>query len=446
MNGARVQICHLKSVMSKMTNEKFQICNDQFPFLRVLYVLCGCFFLFAATASAAPQVVVPLEGEPFSGQLVSIDAGSKATFRIVERETAGVAATVPATRTVALDELVRWGHPLSPRPQTIVVLSAGGQLVTAADWSGDAAVRLEGEEFIVLSDTFGEVRLPRAVVRGCVFAQREHPDDRARLVEKARSASGDSDAVWLTNQDRLSGTLTELARGSLTMETDAGEARLPLSRVEAVVLKNGQQSSAVSRQSGFVVGLRDGSLLFADAVRASENDLNLEFFEGMKLAGGRADDVVFVQSLRGRFEYVSDLEAANYRHVPYLRIEWPYKRDSNVFGEPLIVGGKRTLKGIGMHSASRLTYRLERKYQRFEAAIAVDDSADGRGSVTFGVYVLRGGAWQDAYRSGIVRGGDVPLPISVDLDGAEGLTLTVDYADRGDEMDRADWLDARLVE
>jgi hypothetical protein len=104
------------------------------------------------------------------------------------------------------------------------------------------------------------------------------------------------------------------------------------------------------------------------------------------------------------------------------------------------------LKGIGMHSASRLTYRLERKYQRFEAAIAVDDSADGRGSVTFGVYVLRGGAWQDAYRSGIVRGGDVPLPISVDLDGAEGLTLTVDYADRGDEMDRADWLDARLVE
>ena len=62
-----------------------------------------------------------------------------------------------------------------------------------------------------------------------------------------------------------------------------------------------------------------------------------------------------------------------------------------MLGEPLVVGGKRYLKGIGMHSAARLTYRLDGKYQRFDAAVAIDDSADGRGSVTFGVYVLRDG-------------------------------------------------------
>ena len=65
--------------------------------------------------------------------------------------------------------------------------------------------------------------------------------------------------------------------------------------------------------------------------------------------------------------------------------------------------------------------------------------------MTFGVYVLRDGQWQEAYKSTIVRGGDVPLPVSVDVSGAQGLTLTVDYADRGDELDHADWLEARLV-
>jgi hypothetical protein len=61
------------------------------------------------------------------------------------------------------------------------------------------------------------------------------------------------------------------------------------------------------------------------------------------------------------------------------------------------------------------------------------------------VYLLKNGNWTEAYKSGIVRGGDRTLPVSVDVTGAKGLTLTVDYADRGDELDHADWLDARLI-
>jgi len=116
-----------------------------------------------------------------------------------------------------------------------------------------------------------------------------------------------------------------------------------------------------------------------------------------------------------------------------------------VLGEPIEVRGRRYLEGIGMHSAARLTYRLDGHYRRFESAIAIDDSAKGRGSVTFGVYVLRDGKWGEAFTSGIVGGRDAPQPISVDLHGAKGLTLTVDFADRGDELDHAVWLDARLV-
>jgi hypothetical protein len=191
--------------------------------------------------------------------------------------------------------------------------------------------------------------------------------------------------------------------------------------------------------------MRDGSLVYANAIRADEKGVAIELGSGVQLKGGGADDLVAVQLLEGPLAYLSDLEGADYRSVPYLSVKWPFTRDRNVLGEPIVVRGKRYLKGIGMHSAARLTYRLDHDYRRFDAKIAVDDSAKGGGSVTFGVYALRAGKWAEAFKSGIVRGGDEPQPISVDLNGAKGITLTVDFADRGDELDRAVWLDARLI-
>ena len=206
-----------------------------------------------------------------------------------------------------------------------------------------------------------------------------------------------------------------------------------------------RQDRASREAKNFAIGLHDGSLVFAKSFLADEKNLAIELANGTKLNGGTVEDIVGIQSLDGRIVYLSDLEGADYRGTPYLTIQWPYTRDRNVLGDPIVVRGKLYLKGIGMHSASRLTYRFDDAYRRFDSAVAVDDSAQDRGSVTFGVYVLRDGKWGEAYKSGIVRGGEAPQPVSVDLKGARGLTLTVDFADRGDELDHAVWLDARLV-
>ena len=52
---------------------------------------------------------------------------------------------------------------------------------------------------------------------------------------------------------------------------------------------------------------------------------------------------------------------------------------------------------------------------------------------------------QVRYTSPILRGGQTPLPISIDLSNAKKLDLFVDFADRADQLGRADWLDARLT-
>src|SRR5262245_53692538 len=75
--------------------------------LGVLCVLCGILCLCSASVEAAPQDVVPVNGPAFSGELVSIDANGHAVFRV------GDAKDKKAEpRTLALDEIVRWGNPV----------------------------------------------------------------------------------------------------------------------------------------------------------------------------------------------------------------------------------------------------------------------------------------------------------------------------------------------
>jgi NPCBM/NEW2 domain len=424
-------------------------------FPRALCVLCGYFSCFTIDAIGAVQEVVPLEAETFFGELISIGIDGRVVFRVQ----GPISAAGSAKREFASDELIRWGHPREPRPQILVVLADGGRLVTAAAWSGGAPVRLEGDKIVALTDTWSEVQLARSLVRGLVFAQRNHLAEREDLEEVVRgepslssSPSGkgntSGDLVLLTNKDRVTGKLSALVGGSMMLETPSGAVKLPLSRVEAIVFDGaeaGNSPSAQRQSPSFVVGTRDGSVVYAYRMSSDENGLTIEAADSLTLTADSLDDIALLQSLGGRFDYVSDLEAQGYRHVPYLSIEWPYVHNRNVLDESLSVGGKRYLKGIGMHSAARLTYRLDGQYRRFDATVAIDDSAGKRGSVVFGVYLLRAGAWKEAFTSGTVRGGESPRPVSVDVTGAQGLTLTVDYADRGDELDRANWLDARLV-
>jgi hypothetical protein len=351
--------------------------------------------------------------------------------------------------TVPTKELVRWGHPALPRPQTLVLLADGSRLVAAADWSGGPAVRLEGDSILVRTVAWSNAKLARDLVSGIVFALHQRWEDRQRLAELVREQRSKKDVLLLSNQDRVSGRLVKLTGGSLTIEVDGQVTKLPLSRVAAVVLAGSDVPSPAPSRRGrgiLAIGMRDGSLLNAARVGGAANDLSLELVGGGRLTGGNIDDIAALQGLGGeRFVYLSDLEPVDYKHVPYLSIDWPYRRDRSVSDASLMVDGKQYLKGLGMHSASRLTYRLDGKFKRFEATAAIDDSAGGRGSVTFGVYLLHNGQWKQASVSDVLRGGDPPEPVSVDVRGVEMITLTIDFADRGDELDHADWLDARLV-
>jgi hypothetical protein len=394
---------------------------------------------FGAPGRAELPLVIPATGDPFHAALEAIAADGRVTFRVEDNGLVDY-------RTLPAAELVRWSHPRPLKPQTLVLLDDESILVAAAAWSGGAATRLEGDTLLVFTDLWDEVQLPKAMVRGIVYAQRSRPHQRELLASQIHTSSNDRDAILLLNGDRLIGEIGQINGSTLALTTETGIVDLPLSRIEAVVFATAAESSAsaIRRDARFVVGLRDGSLLHANWANADAGHLKVQLAAGINLSGGARDAIASLQSLRGNFAYLSDLEPADFRHVPYLSIPWPYTRDSNVLGKPLCVGGERYLKGLGMHSAGRLTYRLDDSVRKFEALAAIDDAAENRGSAIFGVHVLRDGKWQSAFTSRTIRGGMPPEQVSVDLRGSQALTLTVDYADRGDERDYADWLEARL--
>ena len=200
-----------------------------------------------------------------------------------------------------------------------------------------------------------------------------------------------------------------------------------------------------------LIGLHDGSLLSASSVRIGSS-LRVQLRCGLRLATLTEIDPVqerlvsFVRPANPAVRYVSDLKPAGFKHIPLLSYQWPWRADRNVLGGPISSVGQLHEKGVGMHSTSRLAFELPAGYDQFQAEVALDQSTGQQGSVVFRVFTNASGAeWNSDYTSEIVRGGMKPVPVRVKLHGAKRLALVVGYADRGDQLDRANWIGARLV-
>jgi hypothetical protein len=116
--------------------------------------------------------------------------------------------------------------------------------------------------------------------------------------------------------------------------------------------------------------------------------------------------------------------------------------DTNVSGLPIILAGKQYEAGLGTHAKSVVRYRLDGKFSLFSSDIGVDDSTlGGVGSVVFEVRVDN----RSVYQSKIMRAGDPPEKIQVNLNGAQVLQLNVTDGGDGIHDDHADWADAKLI-
>ena len=376
----------------------------------------------AVGARAELPVAVPVDGPPLRGELAAVDAKWNLSF-----DSQGKGRRLPAA------ELLCWGTCAQPARGPIVVTADAGLL--AAD-----VFAADKETISADSPCFGELKLPLKSLAGVVF---DPPADRQqcdRLLDRVARAKETSDRVVLHSGDEITALLLGLRDDTVKLQTDAGPLDIGIDRIAALIFNPALRQQTPRQDIRAWAGFADGSLLPAEQLILGEKSLKLTTGGGQTWATS-AEQLVYLMPLGDRVTYLSDLQPDAYRHVPYLNLSWSYRRDRNVTGGRLRSAGRLYPKGLGMHSAARLTYLLNEPCKRFQAEVGIDDSTAGSGSVKVRVYI--DGAKK--YSSETIRGGMAPVPISVDLEGAKRLDLIVDFAERADEQDHADWLNARLV-
>jgi hypothetical protein len=350
-------------------------------------------------------------------------------------------------RTIAASQVVRFGNFVKAVGAHRVRLAKGGELLAHSIEMRDGEVSLDSDLLTTSGDENRALfRLPRDSISVVVFDMPTGRDSVRALEKRISAAPADVDTLLFSNGDQIGGHLVELAKDQVNFNSAATDVVVDRSRVAAVVLRPPQPAKPVSDVGlKFWVGLSDGSRMDARKILVKGASVELELAAGAT-ASVPANAVVALQPIGGDVVYLSNLKDAGYRHIPFLTLAWDFHGDRNVTGGPLVAGGKRFLKGLGMHSAARITYNLDREYRAFQSELVIDDSTGGRGSVACRVFVDDGsGQWRLKYESPIIRGGQRPISVNVDLAGAKRLSLLVDFADRGDERDHVDWLDARLI-
>ncbi len=354
-----------------------------------------------------------------------------------------------------------WGRLWEPTAAKLIVLRDGSVLV--AD-----LLELNERELKYGLDPFDFGALPvwrdGAIDRRWVAGAILHPppDIAAldRLLDRLLSAA-DTDELILVNGDSIQGkVLAPNANAILNappqdaaesaareqpnntervvlIESDQQQIQAPWSRVQAIAL---QGSAAEPAPAGAWLGLRDGSLVFARRLPRQQDDIVLGVL-------GDAQLKIPDEELRRRLAYyepvvegVTDadrLPVLSYRHIPFLQDDaaLPLRLHRNVRGLRMRVAGVWRRKGLGLPSASRIAFDIPQGANRFVTEAAIDDLAKGRGSATIRIYLQQAEQWTLALESDILRGGQSPLTLLVELGQSQRIAILVDYADRGDVLD-----------
>lgn len=121
-----------------------------------------------------------------------------------------------------------------------------------------------------------------------------------------------------------------------------------------------------------------------------------------------------------------------------------FGRNKSVLGTPLQVGDRKFTRGLGTHSTSDIRIRFDEPTREFIARVGVDNNHDTKGELGSVVFVVEAGG-RELFRSGVCRGGQAPVDVKVELNGARSLVLRVLDGGDGPNHDHADWGEASIV-
>jgi hypothetical protein len=328
----------------------------------------------------------------------------------------------------------------------------GEQIIFAnGDRLPGKVLKLAGEKLHCRADLGKDhdLMLPLSAVSVLWMTSPDEEDHPARFLRTLATGRRRQDLVLLRNGDILEGFVTALdSQNRLCIEVAKKDVSVEFSKVATVAFNTELVRTLRPKEMYARLVLTNGCRLALSSARADKISLT-----GITLFGAPVTvPVAQVHSLdmyQGAAVYLSDLKPVRYEFTPFLgSLRLPYVLDGSVrpgskAGGDLKLGGSTYDKGLGMHSASRLSYDLGGKYRRFEALVGLDDQAGPRRSAR--VKVLVDGRARELGWHGELTGKGGPRVVRIDVSGARDLTLVVDFDSFRDIRGWVNWADARLV-
>jgi hypothetical protein len=270
-------------------------------------------------------------------------------------------------------------------------------------------------------------------------------EDPAFWRRRLATASRAQDSVLLRNGDSLDGVLQALdrAKNQVQIQVANKPVTVSLEKVAAIALSSELAVSLRPKSLyGRVVLANGGRLSLLSATSPNGNVL-----EGQTLFKAAIQvPLTEVRALtlhQGPVTYLSEMKPQRFEQTPFASVTWPLMLDASVTGQDLRLAGHTYDRGLGMHSASRVSYALGGQYRRFETLVGLDERMGQRGQVRLEVQV--DGQSQPLGVAEHLSRASGTVALNIAVAGAKELTLIVDFGRGGDVGDHVNWADARLV-
>jgi len=450
-------------------------------------------------AHAKTDGVIVLESVSGSGE-VSMGLSEALTFSTSgEGEDARLEALIVGENTIPLEDmlLLRFPGESARRAPFTLFLREGGELAGRVVGGDDSSVRFHCPALlgptgkglggkgraakespppqsifeIPLESVKGILALgkdpgAREGFKGATVRSRSQAAANVRLRNTILTTAPKRDEVILLGGGREEGVLEALERDAIRFSSDGlgDNVRITYDELRCIVLADlGEASDARSEGKDKGDGkarartrltLRDGSRFVARLLRLESGELRVSR-KDLGVVSVALAEVLEVAFLDGRSSYLSDREPLRTKeHLgPAFVLTRPFRRDTNVLGEPMRMAGREYRKGLGVHSYSLLEYALDGEFSRFLAWIGLDESARPTdpgtvdtdvGSVVFRVLLDGKPLLEKA-----MTWRDPPVQLEVPVSGGKVLRLEVDYGGRAGSTnfarDRANWAEAIVI-
>jgi hypothetical protein len=340
-----------------------------------------------------------------------------------------------ADRTVGFDQFLQIDRVTNARAATgpLTLCLVDGQRV-----AGDA-IDIAGDSLKWKSPVIGEMRVPVRTVSAVVRAGMP-------LVEPPAEARTE-DLLQLGNGDQIRGIISDVTPQAISIQPSSGgdATAVPMDSIIAAYFAKKASGAATqpSQDRAFRVTLFDDSRVTARSIALDRDTLRLTLDDNstreLKMSSVRG-----IEQLNGPVIWLSSLAPMDEVQTPYFGgASQPARMDRTVTGEPIRFNGRDYSRGIGVHSYSRLVFRIDPAFATsgiFRTQYAIDGDQPWA-DVTVRIKVND----RVAYEKASVKSDAISPVVQLDLSAARTITLEVDYGANYDVQDRFNWIEPALL-